>query len=238
MNIFHKVTVRCVDKEMSQDDRPFREDIENKSADELIEMYSIIIKRAVGSKDETYIPDLNGTIKDATLRLLELGVEINAVYDEYVKENKERKRREVIDLVEMEHKEKLDGCEMINNLLSSTKKRKKKSSNTSLNNRVRLFSHGGITPPRNGRSGSDPVQNRRTSAQRPKRSHSDGDAAQEKNEYEEEEEDDENDYEQEEDSPPRFTTIKIEKYDSTQKRGPGRPPKNKDRIPRMLDRLQ
>lgn len=227
---------------MSHDDRPFREDIENKSADELIEMYSIIIKRAVGSKDETYIPDLNGTIKDATLRLLELGVEINAVYDEYVKENKERKRREVIDLVEMEHKEKLDGCEMINNLLSSTKKRKKKSSNTALNNRVRLFSHGGgITPPRNGRSGSDPVQNRRTSAQRPKRSHSDGDA-EEKNEYEEEEEDDENDYEQEEeyeeDSPPRFATIKMEKDDSTQKRGPGRPPKNKERVPRMLARLQ
>ena len=219
-------------------DRPFREDIENKCADELIEMYSIIIKRAIASKDETYIPDLNGTIKDATLRLLELGVEINAVYDDYVKENKERKRREVIDLVELEHKEKLDGCEMINNLLSSTKKRKKKSSNTALNNRVRLFSHGGgITPPRNGRSDSDPVQNRRTSAQRPKRSHSDGDI-EEKHESEDyEQEDDENDYE-EEDSPPRFATIKIEKDDSTQKRGPGRPPKNKERIPRMLARLQ
>jgi hypothetical protein len=219
-------------------DRPFREDIENKCADELIEMYSIIIKRAIASKDETYIPDLNGTIKDATLRLLELGVEINAVYDDYVKENKERKRREVIDLVELEHKEKLDGCEMINNLLSSTKKRKKKSSNTALNNRVRLFSHGGggITPPRNGRSDSDPVQNRRTSAQRPKRSHSDGDI-EEKHESEDyEQEDDEDDYEQE-DSPPRFATIKIEKDDSTQKRGPGRP-KNKERTPRMLARLQ
>lgn len=43
---------------MSQDDRPFQEDIENKSADELIEMYSIIIKRAVGSNDDTYIPNL------------------------------------------------------------------------------------------------------------------------------------------------------------------------------------
>jgi hypothetical protein len=223
---------------MSHDDRPFREDIENKCADELIEMYSIIIKRAIASKDETYIPDLNGTIKDATLRLLELGVEINAVYDDYVKENKERKRREVIDLVELEHKEKLDGCEMINNLLSSTKKRKKRSSNTALNNRVRLFSHGGgITPPRNGRSDSDPLQNRRTSAQRPKRSHSDGDI-EEKHESEDyEQEDDEDDYE-EEDSPPRFATIKIEKDDSTQKRGPGRPPKNKERIPRMLARLQ
>lgn len=235
IHICHKVTVRRVEREMSQDDRPFQEDIENKSADELIEMYSIIIKRAIASNDDTYIPDLNGTIKDATLRLLELGVEINAVYDDYVKENKERKRREVIDLVELEHKEKLDGCEMINNLLSSTKKRKKSSSNTALNNRVRLFSHGGgITPPRNGRSGSDPVQNRRTSAQRPKRSHSDGDT-EEKHETEEEE-DDEDDYE-EEDSPPKFATIKIERDDSTQRRGPGRP-KNKERTPRMLARLQ
>lgn len=232
IHICHKVTVRCVDKDMSQDDRPFREDIENKSADELIEMYSIIIKRAIASSDDTYIPNLNGTIKDATLRLLELGVEINAVYDDYVKENKERERREVIDLVELEHKEKLDGCEMINNLLSSTKKRKKKSSNSSVNTRVHLFSHGGggITPPRNGRSGSDPVQNRRAVKQRPKRSHSDGDTE----DYEQE--DDEDDYEEEE-SPPKVATIKIERDDSTQRRGPGRP-KNKERTPRMLARLQ
>lgn len=236
IHICHKVTVRRVEREMSQDDRPFQEDIENKSADELIEMYSIIIKRAIASNDDTYIPNLNGTIKDATLRLLELGVEINAVYDEYVKENKERERREVIDLVELEHKEKLDGCEMINNLLSSTKKRKKKSSNSSVNTRVHLFSHGGggITTPRNDRSGSDPVQNRRAVKKRPKRSHSDGDT-EEKHETEEEE-DDEDDYE-EEDSPPKFATIKIERDDSTQRRGPGRP-KNKERTPRMLARLQ
>lgn len=194
---------------MSQEDRPFQEDIENKSADELIEMYSIIIKRAVGSNDDTYIPDLNGTIKDATLRLLELGAEINAVYDEYVKKNKERKRRQVIDLIEMEHKEKLDGCEMINNLLSSAKKRKKKSSNIALNNRVRLFSHGhgngiAVTPLRNEQSGMSEI---------PKHGDSDGDS----------EEDEEDDYE--ENSPPKISTIKIEKNASAEKRKPGRPRK-------------
>ena len=213
------------ERDMSQDDRPFQEDIENKSADELIEMYSIIIKRAVGSSDDTYIPNLNGTIKDATLRLLELGVEINSVYDDYVKENQERKRREVIESVELEHKEKLDGCEMIKNLLSSTKKRKKKSSNSSVNTRVRLFSHGGggITPPRNERSGSDPVQNRRVVKKRPKRSHSDGDIEEDNKQEDYEQEDDEDDYEQEQGYGENLPTIKVE----NEKRRPGRPRKNK-----------
>jgi hypothetical protein len=225
---------------MTDNHRPFRNDIENKTADELIELYSNVIRRAVESKDETYIPNLNGNIKEATLRLLELGIEINAVYDEFVKENKERERREVIDLVELEHKEKLDGCERINNLLSNTKKRKKGKTNSSIITRVQQFSYGTptrngssiSTPTRNRRSTSDPIQSNRTISQKPKRNHSDGDSEQvESEEYEQEEDEQE---EEEEDSP-KIATIKVEKETSPKKRRPGRPRK---KVPRMLSRIQ
>lgn len=93
-----------------------------------------------------------------------------------MKENKERERREVIDLVELEHKEKLDGCERINNLLSGTKKRKMRKTNSSIITRVQQFSYG--TPTRNRRSTSYPIQSNRTINQKPKRNHSDGDSEQ------------------------------------------------------------
>lgn len=210
--------------EMTDIDRPFQSDIENKTADELIELYSNLIRRAIGSNDKTYIPALNGNIKDATLRLLELGIEINEVYNQFVEENKEKKTREVIDLVEKEHREQLDGCERIKNLLSSTKKAKKRKSNSSILSRVQrtLFAHGNnsTTPPRHRRSTSDPVQSDRSINRRPKRNNSHGDY--EEVESEEEEEEDEED----EANSHNVATIKLENNSSSkQKRRRGRPRK-------------
>ena len=197
-------------------DRPFQEDIENKTADELIQMYSVIIKRAVISNDETFIPDLNGTIKEATLRLLELGVEMNAVYDKFVKENREEKRRKVMERIEMEHKERLDGCELINNLLSSTKKIKNiAKTNTAVQNRVRLFAHGSKSTT-TSRSNSDPspLRSRNANIQNPKRSRSDLEVE-----------------EQENDNQSTSTTSSASyiggpnvKRENPNRRGPGRPP--------------
>merc|ERR1719498_816411 len=105
-------------------------------------MYSIIIRRAVATKDETYIPQLNRTIKDATLRLLELGVEINDVYDKFIKETKEQRKREVIEIIDNETNEIETECAKINNLLSTAKKKKRSNTNVAVNERVRLFAYG------------------------------------------------------------------------------------------------
>jgi hypothetical protein len=149
-------------KEMN-DERPFLNDIKEKTADELVEMYSFMIRRAVNSKDETFVPELNGTIKNTTLRLLELGFEINNVYEKFIKENNERQKREIIEIYDKETSEKLSECIKINELLSSTKKKHRKSEYDNMNERVKLFAYGGqsanaTTPARNTRSRSDPTQ--------------------------------------------------------------------------------
>lgn len=196
--------------------RPFQEDIENKSADELIQMYSVIIRRAVESSDDTFIPDLNGNIKDATLRLLELGVEMNAVYDKFVKENRDQKQRKILKRIEMEHQERLKECEVINNMLSSTKKNKNiAKTNLAVQNRVRLFSHG-TTSPSAIRSSSDPtpIKEPNTNNLKPKRSRSERD-------------------EEHDDNMSTSTTSSASyiggprvKRDSPIRKGPGRPPKS------------
>lgn len=142
--------------------RPFQQDVESKSAKELIEMYSIIITRAVESTDETYIPQLNGTIKNATMRLLELGIEINSVYNDFITTNNEKRKREIIEIYDNETNEKLSECEQISNLLSSSKKSRTKSTKNAMNHRVRkLFScdeeDEASSPNRISRSVSDPT---------------------------------------------------------------------------------
>lgn len=147
------------------DERPFLHDMMNKSADELVEMYSIIIRRAVNSTDKTFIPELNGTIKNTTLRLLELGFEINSVYDKFIKENNEKRKREIIEIYDNETKERVEECEKINNLLSSSKKKYRKTEYDAMNQRVKLFAYGAdaddkpsSSPTRNTRSYSEPVR--------------------------------------------------------------------------------
>ena len=124
------------------DARPFLNDIKEKTADELVEMYSFIIRRAINSKDETFVPELNGTIKNTTLRLLELGFEINSVYEKFIKENNERQKREIIEIYDKETNEKLSECVKINELLSSTKKKRRKSEYSAVEERVKLFVYG------------------------------------------------------------------------------------------------
>jgi len=162
------------------DERPFIEDIRNKTADELVEMYSLIIKRAVNSKDETFVPELNGTIKNTTLRLLELGLEINNIYDKFIKENNEKRKREIIEIYDNETNEKLSECEKINQLLSSTKKEYRRSEYDAMNHRVKLFAYGDCSessssPVRSGRSNSEPTRNFDCVTQFPKRSKSNDD---------------------------------------------------------------
>lgn len=198
------------------DERPFLNDIKEKSADELAEMYSIIIRRAVNSKDETFVPELNGTIKNTTLRLLELGFEINSVYEKFIKENNERQKREIIEIYDKETNEKLSECVKINELLSSTKKKRRKSEYNAIHERVKLFAYGTdgpttTTPTRDSRSNSEPLSNHdMTNNQVPKRSKSHDDANYEIESCETEFEE----------------NIKI-KEEVADKRGPGRPPKKR-----------
>lgn len=193
------------------DERPFLNDIKEKTADELAEMYSFIIRRAINSKDETFVPELNGTIKNTTLRLLELGFEINSVYEKFIKENNERQKREIIEIYDKETNEKLSECVKINELLSSTKKKRRKSEYSAVEERVKLFAYGNAsTPTRNTRSQSDPTSNRDINDnQVPKRSKTQDDS----NETEScETENEEN--------------MRI-KEEVVEKKGPGRPPKKK-----------
>lgn len=193
------------------DERPFLNDIKEKTADELVEMYSFIIRRAVNSKDETFVPELNGTIKNTTLRLLELGFEINSVYEKFIKENNERQKREIIEIYDKETNEKLSECVKINELLSSTKKKRRKSEYSAMEERVKLFVYGNeSTPTRNTRSHSDPTFNHdNNNIQVPKKSKSQDDS----NETEScETENEEN---------------MIIKEEVLEKRGPGRPPKKR-----------
>ena len=189
------------------DERPFLHDMMNKSADELVEMYSIIIRRAVNSTDTTFIPELNGTIKNTTLRLLELGFEINSVYDKFIKENNEKRKREIIEIYDNETKERVEECEKINNLLSSAKKKYRKTEYDAMNQRVKLFAYGAdaydkpsSSPARNTRSYSDPVHdNEQENTNSPQRSSSAGDGV----------------------------YIKQEIKETQVKRGPGRPRKER-----------
>ena len=175
------------------DERPFLHDMMDKTADELVEMYSIIIRRAVNSTDETFIPELNGTIKNTTLRLLELGFEINSVYDKFIKENNEKRKREIIEIYDNETKERVEECEKINNLLSSTKRKYRKAEYDAMNHNVKLFAYGAdneaSSPARNTRSYSDPVRgNEQENTNSPQRSSSAGDGVYIKQEKQEKQE--------------------------------------------------
>ena len=198
------------------DERPFLDDMKEKTADELAVMYSFMIRRAINSKDETFVPDLNGTIKNTTLRHLELGFEINSVYEKFIKENNERQKREIIEIYDKETNEKLSECVKINELLSSTKKKRRKSEYSSVEERVKLFAYGTAststtTPTRNTRSHSDPTSNHdinNNQVLKRNKSH-----------------DDSNETESCETENEEKMTIKEEEV--VDKRGPGRPPKRR-----------
>ena len=107
-------------------------------------------------------------------------LEFLGLISKFIKENNEKRKREIIEIYDNETKERVEECEKINNLLSSTKRKYRKAEYDAMNHNVKLFAYGAdneaSSPARNTRSYSDPVRgNEQENTNSPQRSSSAGD---------------------------------------------------------------